>query len=445
MSAIGNPRLTPVQVPQTPAPISAPPPEAPPSHRGRYVVIALLLIGGLLAWQFALKPNPTATNAPVGTLKTATVTSGPLQKTIRVTGQTSSREFTNITAPISRGIESGREMILLFLVPSGTRVKKGDMLAQIDMKAVEDHIDDVKDDVEKAEADIGKRRAEQSIDSENLEQTIRVAKATLEKAKLDQRAGETRTPVDQELLKLAVEEAEAAYQQALADVKYKRISQEADVKILGFTKLRHVNHLGRHASDVEKYTMRAGMDGLAVVQQTFRSGEPSLIQQGDQVFPGQLFLKVVRPDRMQVEALVNQSESDMFRIGQRCTILFDAFPGMTFPGKIYSLGAMAVGGMRQNNYIRSVPVRISIEGIDPRLIPDLSASADVVVAEEARVKQIPLAAVFSDNGKEVVFVKKGSTFERREVSLGLRNSTHAAVVSGVENGEEVFLERPQGS
>ena len=146
-----------------------------------------------------------------------------------------------------------------------------------------------------------------------------------------------------------------------------------------------------------------------------------------------------------MEALINQSESDMFRIGQRCKILFDAFPGMTFPGKIYSLGAMAVGGMRQNNYIRSVPVRISIEGVDPRLIPDLSASADVVIAEEANVKQLPLAAVFRDNGKEVVFVKKGSNFERREVNLGLRNSTHAAVVSGVENGEEIALERPQGS
>ena len=216
MSAIGNPRLAPVQAPQTPAPAGAPPPESRPSHRGRYVVVALLLLGGLLAWQFALKPDPAATNAPVASIKTATVTSGPIQKTVRVTGQTSSREFANITAPISRGFESGREMILLFLVPSGTRVKKGDMLAQIDMKAVEDHIDDVKDDVEKAEADIGKRKAEQSIDSENLEQTIRVAKATFEKAKLDQRAGETRTSVDQELLKLAVEEAEAAYQQALA-------------------------------------------------------------------------------------------------------------------------------------------------------------------------------------------------------------------------------------
>jgi multidrug efflux pump subunit AcrA (membrane-fusion protein) len=445
MSAIGNPRLTPIQAPPSPAPQTAPPAVKPPSRGTQFALIAIVLLGGFLAWQFLLKPATITPAAPVAVIRTAKVTTGPLTKTVRLAGQTSSREFVNITAPIARGVEAGREMILLFLIPSGSRVKKGDMLAQIDMKSIEDHIDDVKDDVEKSEGDIRKRKAEQSIDTENMMQTIRVSKAQLEKAKLDQKGGETRTTIDQELLKLSVEEADAAYKQSLADVDHKKVSQLADVFILGVTKKRHENHLGRHASDLERYTMKSPIDGLVVVQQTFRGGEMSIIQQGDQIYAGQLFLKVVRPDRMQVEASINQSESDMFRIGQRCKILFDAFPGMSFPGKVYSIGAMATGGMRQNYFIRNVPVKISIDGVDPRLIPDLSASVDVVVAEEANVRQIPASAIHQDpkTGKDVVYVKKGSGFEQREVQLGLRTATHAAVTAGLEVGEEVALDRPK--
>ena len=48
---------------------------------------------------------------------------------------------------------------------------------------------------------------------------------------------------------------------------------------------------------------------------------------------------------------------------------FDAFPGLTMKGRIYSIAALASGGWRQNYFIRSIPVRVAIEGSDPRLIP----------------------------------------------------------------------------
>ena len=90
---------------------------------------------------------------------------------------------------------------------------------------------------------------------------------------------------------------------------------------------------------------------------------------------------------MQVEGSVNQAESSEFRVGQVAKIKFDAFPGMEFNGKVYSIGALAAGGLRSASaYIRNVPIRVKIEGSDPRLIPDLSASADVVI-EKARRQQ----------------------------------------------------------
>jgi len=346
-------------------------------------------------------------------------------------------------APKLTGPESGREMILLYMAKSGVRVKKGEVVAQIDAQSLKDHIEDVNDDVQQANSDIRKRQAEQAIDFENLNQTLRVAKANLDKARLERKGGETRTVIDQELLKLAEEEAEAAYNQQVHDVDQKKIIYAAELKILEYTRERHVRHRDRHASDVDRFTMRAPMDGLAVSQPIFRSGEWATIQQGDQVNPGQLFMKVVTPEKMQVEATINQAESEEFRIGQEARISIDAFPGLTLPGKIYSISAIAAGGWRQNNYIRTIPVRVTIAGYDPRLIPDLSGSVDVVLSKAQNVTKIPRSALQGDSGSNYVFVKNGPTWERRTVTVGVSNLTHVAVSTGLQPGEEVATERPR--
>jgi len=165
----------------------------------------------------------------------------------------------------------------------------------------------------------------------------------------------------------------------------------------------------------------------------------SQIQQGDQVRPGQQIMKVVDAAQMQIEAAINQAESDDFRIGQTARIRLDAFPGLELPGKIYTIGALATGGWRQNNYIRNIPVRVAILGSDNRVIPDLSASADVLLATAENQTIVPLSGLESQDGATVAYVKKGETFEVREVQLGLKNDTHAAVLAGLSPGDEVRL------
>jgi multidrug efflux pump subunit AcrA (membrane-fusion protein) len=443
MSAISNP--TPVEALRHPStPVS--PVEPPRSAAWKKVLAALLVAGAaLLSWQTWLKPKaPDPAVAALASIRTTKVTVGPLVKTLRVSGQTTSMEYNNITAPIMRGPDSGRAMILLSLTNSGSRVKKGQVLAQIDIQSMVDHVDEVKDDIERAQSDIDKRKAEQIIDIENLKQQIVANKAEYDKAVWNAKPTEVRTPIDQELLKLAVEEANARYKQSLSDVKYKEIVHKAEIRILDITMFRHRNHLARHDADIERCTIKSPMDGLAVVQANFRGGDWNLIQVGDQLGPGQLFMKVVNPDKMQVEGFLNQAETELFRIGQPATIRLDAFPGLRLSGKIYALGAMASGGFRQNNYIRNMPVRVRVENSDPHLIPDLSASMDVVVDRKENVKSVPLPAIFQDNGKSVVFVKSaGNKFTKRPVTVGMRTATHAEI-DGVQAGEEIALTRPQG-
>jgi multidrug resistance efflux pump len=440
MSAASQPLQAPVKKPEIVAP---PPKPAKPSSGRPFKWLALLAIiiaaGAAIYYSRQAAQESADRAAAVASVRTAKVTSGPFERWTRIGGQTAAIDFANVTAPSLRGPEGGREMILMELAKSGSFVKKGTLVAQIDAQTLQDHIDDLGDTIETAEADIRKRKAEQSIESENLQHSLRVAKAEADKARLDYSAAEVRTDIERQILKLNLDEADARHKQLQEDVKQKQLAHAADLRLLGITLERHTRHRDRHKNDLKMFSIYAPMDGLVVMSQTFRSGEMVQVQVGDRVGPGQGFMKIVNPQKMRVDALINQAESSEVRLGQRTRIRLDAFAGLQFTGYVESIGALAASSQRQGYYVRNVPVRVRIEGNDPRLIPDLSASVEVTLESVDNGVIAPLGGVKEEDGKTVAYVRNGDKFDRREVQLGLSNGTHAVVLAGLQPGEDIRL------
>jgi len=442
MSALSNPTPSPAQ--QAPNRIAPVAPQEPPKQAfpwKPWLVVGLLVFGAWAFNQFYLKPleQRAAQRAAAVVYRTAKVGVGPFQRTVRIAGATGALQYANITTPRPRGDRSS-QMELLKLVKSGAWVEKGDVVAQIDPGFMIDHADDTKATHQQAQSDLLKRKAEQMVEMESVLQTLRVAQSQVGKARLDSQAAEVRTDVERELLKLALEEAEAKYKQSELDVPQKKIVQASEQKILGFTIDRHQRHIERDATQIKSYSIFSPMKGMVVLSSTYRGGgESQQVQQGDQVGAGQPLMKIVNPASMQVEGSINQAESIDMRIGLQATIGFDAFPGLTMKGKVYSIGALAAGGFRQNYYIRSVPVRLTIEGTDPKLIPDLSAFADVILESKDRATLLPLGAVHSEEGKSFVYIKQGETWAKRQVTLGSTNNLYAIATAGVNEGDEVRL------
>jgi multidrug efflux pump subunit AcrA (membrane-fusion protein) len=438
MSALTRPVPAPGKTQVKPGLVAKP---EPPRQRRFWIAGSLLLtisIGGLAAYQYLSKASA---QAPAGVaVKTARAIVAPLNVTLRMTGQTSARNFINVTTPVLRGPEARGSLTLLYVAPSGSKVKKGDLLVKIDAESAQDHIDDLRDTVESAQNDIRKRQAEQAVEMESLLQTVRLAKANFEKARLEYRAAEVRTAIERELLKLTMDEAEARYKQQLGNVEQRKAVHASERRILEITLDRHKRHVGRHEHDIAAFTLKSPIEGLVVMNTTFRGGQMVQLQQGDPLMPGMPILKVVDMNSMQVEGSVNQSDSSDLRLNQRVRIGLDAFADVRFEGRIYSVGALASGGFRSGNYIRTVPVRVTIEGADSRLIPDLSAHCDVVLETLPNQLQVPLAAIHrQEDGKATVAVKEGDSWEERAVTLGKRSHTMVAVTSGVEAGDEVRL------
>ncbi len=437
--------------PQT-APVPGPYPDQPPGrprlvpaperrrpNRWRTAAIvaaAILAFGGLY---LLLRKSPAADTGGTAFIRTGQVTTGPIERIVRISGQTSARKSVIIMVPVFRGPDSGRDLTLMKVAKPGALVKKGDLVAELDPQSLRDHIDDMNDTVMTAENDVQKKQADQEVEWEALQQKLRVAKADYDKAQLDLKAAEVKTEIERELLKLTADEAGAAYKRLQGDVATTRAANRAEIRMMEITVQRHKIHRNNHLHDLERFTMRAPMDGLVVMMQTWRGGEMRQIQEGDQVFPGQQFMKIVDPSTMQLEAVVSQADSSEFRVGQEALVGLDAFPGLQFRGSIYSIGALAVKGMWDTYYIRNVPVKVLIDGRDTRLIPDLSAWAHIRIARQEQATVVPAEALRNDGMEEVVYVGDGRKFQKRAVDVGIRTPTLVSILEGVRPGERVAL------
>jgi multidrug resistance efflux pump len=345
------------------------------------------------------------------------------------------------------GSEGRRQQTLMMLAEAGSTVGPGTVVAEFENRWLEDHIDDRRSMLTQSQSAVEKRRAEIMITEETAAQNLRVAEAELNKARLDLRTVEVRSEIEAEKLELAVEEAEATLKQLGQEVELQKTANAAELRSLELESEKNRLHVERHNRDLERLKTQTPVGGLVVMESMYRGGgQFEQAQVGDQVNPGTFFMRVVDLSKMVVSGIVNQVDSQQVRLGQKVEVRLDAYPDLVLPGRVSSISAMASstgGGSRwrasRDQYVKGIGVEISIQAEDPRVIPDLSASADIVIDEQESRLLVPTTAVHEKDGKSVVFVRQDEKFVEREVEIGPRNETHAVVSAGLTAGEEVAL------
>lgn len=402
------------------------------------LVVALLAAAGVGAWLYVRTARASgAAQTVLAATRTATVQRGTLDVRLRISGSTTATDFVNITAPRLRGPEAG-PMVILKLAAAGAMVNPGDVVLEFDPQSMKDHLDDTIDGLRDRQNDVAKRKVNNELRMENLRQSLRQAKAAVDKAALDYRTLDVRTDIDRELLRLALEEAQAAYKEMQAEVALTEQSLAADLRNAEIAMKMEELHVARHENDLTKLVIRSPIHGMVVLQTMFRpGGDQVTVAVGDRMGPGQPVMKIINPGKMMVEGTVNQAEVTRLRIGQEAVIGLDAFPEASYRGKVYSIGAIGVGSRRENYYIRNIPVRVILENADSRVIPDLSAFANVLVDRQENALLVPAAAVGEQDGRHFVFVRTEKGFEKREVKAGLSNGVQTAILEGLKEGDVV--------
>ncbi|MBL8294368.1 MAG: HlyD family efflux transporter periplasmic adaptor subunit [Bryobacterales bacterium] len=350
-----------------------------------------------------------------------------------------------------RGGGGGGEFMLVLqdAAKPGSLVKKGDAVAEFDRQYMLLRLEDYNSSVLQTEASFKQLEANLDVSKKAHTQTIEVAKADLDKALLEMKTLPVLSAMDAERRRLALEEAQARYKQLQQEVKFVDIGLKADRRVAELQIKQSKLELQRAEANANRMLMKAPIDGLVVMQNVFRGSEFDQIKVGDQVYPGQMFMQIVDPSSMVINATVSQVDVGRLRIGQRARVRFDAFPDLELPAHIYSVGSVGKPSRSRPDWVKELGVALRLDKMDPRVIPDLSVSCDVILEESEADAIVPREAVFSDTGRDGKISKpyvlvqgpKGA-WSRREVELGVENFTHVIVKSGLKAGEVISLEVP---
>ncbi len=446
-----------------PLPAYEPEPSPPPRRGGGFVALLALLAGaGLGAWLYespAEIASVTGGGGGAGFFRTVNASTGELRETLRVGGNIRAQEFAAIRAPQIRtgsrgGGGGGGSMTLIAMADAGAFVRKGDVVAEFDRQSQQQQIDDQQASVVQARAMVKVRQANLMIEFETKRQELVAAKSEYEKAKLDLRTAPVKAEIEAEVLRNVMQEAEATYQQLDQEVNMLEQAQQAAMQQVEIDLEQEQVDLKRAELNVRHMLLTAPIDGAVVHETVFNGGTFAQVANGDEVRPGSMFMQIVNPASMVLEGQVNQADSQKVRLGQRAEVRLDAYPGEVFEGIVRSVSAMAGAGgssgrfrSGSGDYVRQIAVTIDILDRDPRIIPDLSASADVVLESYENVVTAPREALDQSGDEYFVWVRSGAKeAQRRPVQLGPLNDTHAVVLEGLAGDEtlEVRIEDAAG-
>ncbi len=423
-------------------------PHAPRPSRGRAVWMltgVVLAAGAVLLYRF-LSGRTAVVRPEPALVRTVSVVSGAIERTVRLVGTTVAENSMELRAPYLRGRRGRGDFRILIedLAGAGTRVSEGDVVASFDRLYMRNYADNERAQRLNREADLTKARAAYDLQLVMHRQKLRAAKAARDKAALDLRTTPVRSAIEAGKLKLAFEEADAAYRALDKETALVELSSDADVERARLDVQEALVEERRAQANVERMEVRAPIGGLVVISQIFQGGEMKSIRKGDQLHRGQPYMQIVDLDSMIVEAKANQVDLESLRLGSPVRVHFDSYPGLTLPGRLHAIGPLAKSAGRRPDFVAEVLVIVKLEGKDPRVIPSLSVGAEIVVASEHGHGIVPREAVFYDtkDRQPYAFVKTPFGWKRRDLELGLSNHVAVAVRSGLRKGDIVAAEKP---
>ena len=161
-------------------------------------------------------------------------------------------------------------------------------------------------------------------------------------------------------------------------------------------------------------------------------------QEGETIAAGltaPTFVTIIDLSRLQVDALVDETDIGRVKVGQSATFTVDSFPDQEFEGKVTAIYPKAI--IDQNVVDYDVVVTIA----NPRglLRPDMTANVTINVATKENVLALPNKAVKREEGARVVYVIENNVPVRRPVKIGWKDSDYTEILSGLKEGERVMV------
>jgi len=381
-------------------------------------IVLLIAIGVFAATRGGTKIDPS---------KLAKVEKGDLAKSVVATGK-----VTPITKVEVKSKASG--IVKKLLVDYGDRVKKGQLLAQLDKIEIEAQVEQSKAALEAAQANLSSTQA----DLERAKVDAEGPDVPLLKRAYDRAVGMAKDGV---VSVSALDDAQKNYEMALN----KQNVSKAQVTVLKAKIAQAQAQVAQDQANLKQlqeqlsYTdIISPIDGI-VLSRDVQMGDAvsSILVLGSSAT---LVMNLGDTSEVYVKGKVDESDIGKVYLGQPARIKVESFKDKTFNGKVTKISPMGV----EKDNVTTFEVRVSIQNPGGELKAEMTANAEIILEEHKGVLQIPEGAILYDKDKkasvEIPDPKGKEGKNKVAVNIGISNGAKTEVLSGLKEGDQVVLQ-----
>lgn len=354
--------------------------------------------------------------------------------TVKANGELASAQTAFLSPP---SVKRMWRYKLNFLMPEGTPVKKGQVVARFETNTVTDKLKRKKDELSTLVKELENKVLQQEKDSEDLkvqlaQREVGFRQAERKASQIDQTTSKIETQKLRYDLQIATQDL------ALYKIKVERQTAKAalDLSIKQREKDVLDAQVSRLQNDLKRLSVRAPKDGLFIYSSN-RNGEKSAV--GDTLNMGQVFAEIPSLEQMIVKAKITERNLGRLKTGMTVEIVLDANPETKYSGVLVELGSV-IQEKARNSPEKVIEAQISIDDPDFDIMrPGMIARLSVVVDTHKDVILLPTQAVELTQGKATVRSKSMFGFTTKEIKVVAFDDQHTAISEGVKAGEEVIL------
>jgi HlyD family secretion protein len=241
---------------------------------------------------------------------------------------------------------------------------------------------------------------------------------------------------------------QAATPQELTEARASLIRTETDQRRLQATRADFVRQ-AKLDEDRDALLVQQGQSNLRDLQEKLASTHVAApidgtlysfpLHANDPIKVGDLLAAVADLKQIRVRAFVDEPELGLLESGQTVVVTWDALPNHSWTGKTDQIprqvvphGTRAVGELL-----------CSLNNDDQRLIPNTNVTVQIQLRTRVNVVTAPRGAVVIEGAHRYVFVVEDAStitrLQKREIKIGIADSTTYEIVSGLNEGDVIAL------
>jgi RND family efflux transporter MFP subunit len=368
----------------------------------------------------------------------AKVKKGEFKVVVTSSGELRAPKFVQITIPQNTNQAEAYNLKIASLVPEGTIVKEGDVVAEIDRSTAAAKLSDVQLALTKAEAVYEQAMLDSTLTLSKAREDIHTGELDLEGKKLAKEQSKFEAPSVRRQADIDFEKADRGLAQLKMDYKTKTEQAKAKMREVGSDFDRQKNKVKIIQEVMAAFTIKAPAPGMVIYIKEW-NGKKRTVGSGIGPWdPGVATL----PDLSVMESVtfVNEIDVRKLSVGQPVAVSLDADASKKLKGTVTSVAN--VGEQRPNADAKVFEVKVAIEHPDTTLRPGMTTANAIETLTIKDVLYVPLEAVTTDSGATYVYKKSGAGVVKQEVELGALNDNEAVIKRGVDANDRLLLSPP---